>query len=409
MLRRQLVWWALALGLWSLLVLAFAGQVVVARSVDWVDAAKISLHDWLPWAALTPLVAWLAYRFPLERRKLYFSLPLHVLVCVASLFAAEWINRSLEPFLRPTQAAMPFRRPGPGFGPPDGGPPFEPGEPRPPPFRPPPEGREMDEPPPPGPRFPPRPGQGPGRAGFVRNVVLHGRFNAPVYWIIVSIVHAFTYYRRSQERERKAIELENRLTQARLQALRMQLHPHFLFNTLHAISTLVYKDPKAADEMIANLSELLRATLEASDQPEIPLRRELELLDRYLEVQQVRFGDRLQIEKEIDSSTLDAGVPTLILQPLVENAIKHGLEPRPGPGRITIHAHKNGTALHLRVRDNGNGIQPATNKPAGIGLANTKARLQELYGAQSRLTLNTPTDGGCSVELEIPFRTPEQK
>jgi two-component sensor histidine kinase len=403
-IRRQLILWSLALGLWCLLVLAFAGQVVFARSIDWVDAVKISLHDWVPWALLAPLVAALAYWFPLRHPKLYYTIPIHILACAGSLFIAEWINRSLEPFLRPSQAALRFNRP----GAPDE--PFERGRA----FGPPPRRPEPDEFPP-GPGFEPPPDRGfappleARRAGFLRNSVMRGRFNAPVYWIVVSIVHALSYYRRSQERERKAIELENRLTQARLEVLRMQLHPHFLFNTLHAISTLVHKDPKAADEMITNLSELLRATLDSSDQQEIPLRQELDLLDRYLEIQQVRFGQRLQIEKQIDTSALDAVVPTLILQPLVENAIKHGIEPRPGPGRILIRAQKNDRALHLSIRDNGNGLQPAPNKPEGIGLANTRARLQELYGSQARLLLNSGSDGGCSVELEMPYRAVEQK
>jgi len=185
----------------------------------------------------------------------------------------------------------------------------------------------------------------------------------------------------------------------------MQLHPHFLFNTLHAISTLVYKDPKGADEMIANLSELLRATLDTSDQQEIPLRKELDLLERYLEIQQVRFGDRLRIRKEVDPQTLDASVPTLILQPLVENSIKHGIEPRPGPGEIVIGAHRRGTALQLSVRDNGNGVEEHPAKDgSGIGLSNTRARLEQLYGKEAKLTLSRPSNGGCSVELELPFR-----
>jgi LytS/YehU family sensor histidine kinase len=230
----------------------------------------------------------------------------------------------------------------------------------------------------------------------------------PFYWVIVSLVHAFSYARRSQERERKALELEARLTDAKLEALRMQLHPHFLFNTLNAISTLVHRDPKAADEMIVNLSELLRATLDTSEQ-EITLSRELEFLDRYLEIQQARFGDRLKVEKEIDATALDSRVPTLILQPLVENAVRHGIEPQTAPGIIRIRAWREGATLHLTVQDTGAGVavntKQAQRQREGIGLPNTRARLQELYGEQGRMTLTNGAEGGFTVDLDFPCRT----
>jgi LytS/YehU family sensor histidine kinase len=225
-----------------------------------------------------------------------------------------------------------------------------------------------------------------------------------MYWIIVSVVQALTYYRRSQERERTAVELEARLAQARLQALRMQLHPHFLFNTLNAISTLVHKDPKAADEMIGNLSELLRVALDTSDQEQVTLRQELDFLNRYLEIQQVRFGERLRVTRQIDAAALDAHVPALILQPLVENAIRHGIEPVAAPGSIAIVAQREGQMLHLTVRDSGAGAANAKEHQPGIGLTNTRARIQELYGTEARLLLNTASEGGWSVNLEIPFR-----
>jgi sensor histidine kinase YesM len=232
--------------------------------------------------------------------------------------------------------------------------------------------------------------------------VLKARTNIPIYWVVVSIVHALTYYRRSQDRERKAVELEARLTDAKLEALRMQLQPHFLFNTLNAISTLVHRDPRAADEMIANLSELLRATLDTTE-PEIPLRQELEFLDRYLEIQQVRFGERLRIEKKIDATALDALVPTLILQPLVENAMHHGIEPQTTPGLVRIAASREGESLRLTVHDNGTPAKPGPKSREGIGLPNTRARLQEMYGNLGRLTLTSASEGGFTVDLEVPY------
>ena len=162
-----------------------------------------------------------------------------------------------------------------------------------------------------------------------------------------------------------------------------------------------------ADEMITNLSELLRATLESSEQ-EIPLRRELDFLSRYLEIQQVRFGDRLRIEKQIDAAALDGLVPTLILQPVVENAVRHGIEPEIETGFVHIRASREADRLHLAVRDSGNGPAQFAKERQGIGLANTRSRLQEMYGDDARLTLNSGAEG-FSVELDIPFREPSAR
>jgi hypothetical protein len=237
--------------------------------------------------------------------------------------------------------------------------------------------------------------------------LLRARFHVPVYWVIVCLAHALAHHRRSEERQRRAVQLEARLSEARLQALQMQLQPHFLFNTLNAIATLVHKDPRAADEMITNLGELLRAALDGSAQQEVPLRRELDFLTRYLDIQQARFGDRLRVEQELDAAALDARVPTLILQPLVENAIRHGIEPRAQAGVVGISARCEGGKLRLAVRDSGAGLGAAklTSEREGIGLANTRARLEALYGAEARLLLRNGAEGGFSVELEIPFRT----
>jgi sensor histidine kinase YesM len=186
----------------------------------------------------------------------------------------------------------------------------------------------------------------------------------------------------------------------------MQLQPHFLFNTLNAISSLIHENPKVADDMVGSLSQFLRTTLDVSSENEVPLRTELEFVDSYLEIQQTRFGDRLQIHREMDSTAMDALVPPLILQPLVENAIRYGIESREIGGTVTIRALQQGDILHLEVSDDGEGFKGGQLLGGinGVGLTNTKARLQELYGNmhQFKLTANHPT--GACVKIELPFR-----
>ncbi len=187
----------------------------------------------------------------------------------------------------------------------------------------------------------------------------------------------------------------------------MQLHPHFLFNTLHAIWTLMHKDVETADRMLARLSDLLRITLENSGMQEVPLKQELAFLEPYLEIEQTRFGDRLSVQLDVEPDTLDALVPNLLLQPLVENAIRHGIAPRAAGGRIRISAKRENAKLRVQVRDNGAGIPESEREvlKEGVGLTNTRARLQQLYGAGHRLELHNAVDGGLEVTLELPFRT----
>jgi Putative regulator of cell autolysis len=232
------------------------------------------------------------------------------------------------------------------------------------------------------------------------------QFTVPIYLCIVCICWVIGHFQESGERERRTLELETQLSQANLQALKMQLQPHFLFNTLNAISSLIHENPKVADDMVGSLSQFLRTTLDVSSENEVPLRTELEFVDRYLEIQQTRFGDRLQIHHEMDSTAMDALVPPLIIQPLVENAIRYGIESREIGGTVTIRALQRGDILHLEVSDDGEGFKGGQLSGAinGVGLTNTKARLQELYGNthQFKLTANHPT--GASVKIELPFR-----
>ena len=232
-----------------------------------------------------------------------------------------------------------------------------------------------------------------------------------IYLVTMSASVAFAHYRKSQERERRAIELEARLAQAKLQALRMQINPHFLFNTLNAISSLVHTNPRIADDMIADLSELFRVSLESSDNQEIPLSRELELLRCYLAIEQRRFGERLQIEQDVDPKTLDALVPTLILQPIAENAIRHGIEPQAAVGKIAVRVLRDDNKIKISVSDNGKKPVdfPLTENESGrrgVGLANTRARLQQLYGKEQSLSIGQGELGGWTVEITLPFRPP---
>jgi LytS/YehU family sensor histidine kinase len=229
-------------------------------------------------------------------------------------------------------------------------------------------------------------------------------FNLLIYWVIVVVSHAFDYYRKYRERELRTAELEKRLVQAKLQALQMQLNPHFLFNTLHSISSLMHRDVDAADRMITRLSDLLRAALAGAETQEVTLQHELKLLQLYLSIEQIRFGNRLTVKMNIAPDTLGAQVPNLVLQPLVENAIRHGIEPRARPGCIELRAHRQNASLTLVVSDDGAGVSGNGTVKEGVGLSNTRARLRELYGAAHRFELIRGQDGGVRVELNIPFR-----
>ena len=222
------------------------------------------------------------------------------------------------------------------------------------------------------------------------------------YWGIVAAAHGFAYYRSSRERELRASLLEARLATARLQLLQMQLHPHFLFNTLNAISELVHEDPETADRMITGLSELLREALIAGDRQQVPLRRELELVRRYLDIQQARFGDRLQVEIEVDETIMDALVPHFVLQPLVENAIRHGIGARSDAGRVLIRAHADHDSLRIDVEDDGAGLKEA-GASEGIGLGNTRKRLEALYGPGASVRVRDDPRGGAIVTVTIPL------
>src|SRR5436190_20986924 len=223
--------------------------------------------------------------------------------------------------------------------------------------------------------------------------------------LIVIAVHALLYYQNFRASELAQSSLKSQLAQAQLRALKMQLHPHFLFNTLHSISSLVLEDPPKANSMIAQLGDFLRLTLENSNQQLVSLKEETEFLSCYLEIEQVRFGDRLTVALELEPQTLSVQVPHLILQPVVENAIQHAIAPRTARGHINIEAKRLNNLLRLAISDNGPGISSNANLPwkQGVGLTNVRTRLQQIYGPDFRFELMNTNGGGLTAVMEIPF------
>lgn len=234
------------------------------------------------------------------------------------------------------------------------------------------------------------------------------------YWMIVGVYTSIDFYRKYRRQEREALdlrirtaELETRLTNARLEALRMQLHPHFLFNTLNAISVLISDGyARKARQMLLRLSDLLRVTLDQAGEADVPLKQELEFLETYLEIERIRFEDRLQVRLDIEPETLDIPVPYLILQPIVENAVKHGVTERLGAGEIVIRSAVEDGRATLEVRDSGPGFEPdmADVPIDGVGLSNTRERLQKQFGDEHSIEFSRAAEGGLCVTISIPDR-----
>ena len=241
--------------------------------------------------------------------------------------------------------------------------------------------------------------------GVRERFLLYFDWEMMTYWAIIAVSHAFDYYRESQDRALTTAQLQTRLAEAKLQALQRQLHPHFLFNTLHTISALMHRDIDAADTMLARLSDLLRLTLERVGSQLVPLKDELVFINKYLDIERTRFGDRLKTAFVIEPETLGASVPNFLLQPIVENALRHGIGPKVGGGHVEVRAHHNGEWLQLVVQDDGYGVPPdkldAFN--TGVGLTNTRSRLEHLYPGNHTFEFQTPAGGGLAVTIVIPF------
>jgi anti-sigma regulatory factor (Ser/Thr protein kinase) len=388
---------------WGILTVAFAALLVLASPQSWSNALGFSAQIWMPWSVLAPIVFWFSVRFPLEVGHLLRSVPIHIIACTGCVAITLGLTTaSLSPGdARPDDRPPAFER-----GPIDrdgtkrssaavlsnpdaqrNGPAWTD------------HGVRTDHREPFGRR-------GPTWWPFLGATLLRANFDGAVYLVVAAAAHALAFYRRAQDRERHAIKLAAGLNRAKLDALRLQLQPHFLFNTLNAIATLVHRDANAADELINDLSELLRLSLQTGEH-EVPLSRELELLECYIAIEQTRLAERLSIIREIDPAAKDALVPTFVLQPIVENAIRHGIEPRLAPGTVTIRARREGHLLCLSVIDDGVGLTKAEKKSTrqGIGIKNSEARLHTLHGDAASLTLGSSASGGVEVRITLPFTT----
>jgi hypothetical protein len=234
------------------------------------------------------------------------------------------------------------------------------------------------------------------------SVVANANNWVPIYWMLLCIAYAVQFQERFRQGQLRAAQLETQLVQAQLHALKMQLQPHFLFNSLNAASALMSTDVKAARRMLAKLSQFLRLVLDSPEAQEVPLEQELHLTRLYLEIEQIRFPDRLAVHYDIAPDTLPALLPTLLLQPVVENAVRHGLAPRAGAGRLALCAHRQADRLLVQVQDDGQGASQPFRR--GIGLRNLEERLAALYGADYALEVVTAPGAGFGLHLSIPFR-----
>jgi two-component system, LytTR family, sensor kinase len=349
-------WWLVVFGLWTLYAIASAKQtaLMIALSEGREQAQPATafvpwaLSTMWFWAALTPGIVWLARRYHLDRRHWAARLALHVAVALA----LAYVDAAWDMWVRPYVLPYPRR---------------------------------------------------PVLVAFLSQVDT----NVFQYFVIVAIVHSLGYYRLYRERKVMAAELGAQLATAQLEVLKMQLQPHFLFNTLHSIAELVHEDADAADRMVTQLGDFLRLSLDHAGRPEVPLRQELEFLNAYLGIQRIRFGERLRVRTNVEVDALDALVPNLVLQPLVENAIRHGIAAHARSGVIEVLARRRGDRLELEVGDNGGGLLgPADTLAEGVGLSNTRSRLERLYGTSHySMMLRNRTMGGVIVTLTIPHRT----
>jgi hypothetical protein len=440
---RPLALFALQAALWAALTFAFAALLVLVGSFEWTAALGIAAINWLPWAVLTPIIFLLSRRFPLERGRLLRSVPVHLVAGLACTALCLWISATAFPmrtfgggpqgfrafgrgvpgpdgtfvprppltdaerakrredYLKRKQNAGPDDRVGRSFGGSEGG--FGRG------------GRGGFGPGGPG-GFGPG-GPAPAEPSFLNELrrdffgafgpfARRGNFGLAIYLIVLSGAHALGYYRRAKQRDVQAVELTANLSRAKLDALRLQLQPHFLFNTLNAIAGLI-RERRNDDAivMIAGLSDLLRRVVDESGRQQVPLGEEVEFLELYLEIQRARFADRLRVTIDVPAELRAAQVPSLILQPLVENAIQHGIGQCVEGGEVRVAATRANGALTIRIGNDGPPL--AREWRPGVGVSNSRARLANLYGDVSGLTVQNCA-GGVEAVVTMPYTTSPQ-
>jgi two-component system, LytTR family, sensor kinase len=343
------------LALWSAVVVLFALQwysydALHGRPSPVITYFRWNMEQWYTWLLLSPLVLWLAAKRPIDPRHPQRALLLHLLASVPFAFVAVVVQSIISHFFEPGDHSIL------------------------------------------------------NNMAFILSKDL--AMGILTYWGLTALAQTLHFYKENSNRQIRESQLERQLAQAHLKVLQMQLHPHFLFNTLHAIGTLVYEDPKSAEQMLLNLGSLLRVFLEQEAAQTISLRRELHLVDLYLSIQKIRFQDRLSVRSVIDPETLDCAIPSLLLQPLVENAIVHGIAKNPGNDEIEISSSHQRDRLLIKI-SNTNSILPNQVSPDGsgwgVGLSNTMQRLAQTYDGAAKLSINARSPRGVVCEISVPF------
>jgi signal transduction histidine kinase len=372
----KLFWTACFLG-WCALVTVTASSISVFQLFPFWIALQMAFILWGPYALATPFVLWVARRFPLSRVSWRPNIWVHILAALLFVGVCESSFAGLVRLLRPQVAAVLEER------------------------------RKSVEDLQPVPDPLGTLGPSPGKAAL-RLIVFKMQFSLPLYWVLVGVAHALSAMAALREREKQAAQLAAHLTQAQLAGLRTQLQPHFLFNTLNSIAALIPRNAKLATEMVMNLSDLLRMTLREPQRGEIRLSEELALLQHYVDIQRLRFGERLEFHVEASDEAASAYVPPLLLQPLVENAIRHGLEASDQTERVIVHGRIKGDELHLEVSNTFNASleeSRSSSHSTGVGLANTQARLKVQFGDKQYFEAGPLAEGGFRVTMRIPARS----